>query len=50
MWYHDAFDEGINVSAVKDIELSGILGVGLGESKLLDDGSSFIWRAEGGMG
>lgn len=50
MLYHDAVDEGINVGAVEDVELSSVLGVDLGESRLLDGGSSFTWRAEGDMG
>lgn len=47
MWCQDALDEGDNIGAVEDVELSGILGEDLGEGKLLDGASSIIWRVEG---
>lgn len=47
MWCQDALDEGDNVGAVEDIELGGVLGEDLSESKLLDGASSIIWRVEG---
>lgn len=50
MWCQDALDEGDNVGAVEDVELGGVLGEDLGESKLLDGASSIIWRVEGDMG
>lgn len=50
MWCQDTLYQGNNVGAVEDVELGGVLGEDLGESKLLDGASSIIWRVEGDVG
>lgn len=50
MWCQDTLHQGNNVGAVEDVELGGILGEDLGESKLLHCASSIIWRVERDVG
>lgn len=50
MWCQDTLHQGNNVGAVEDVELGGILGEDLGESKLLDCASSIVWRVERDVG